>query len=227
MDKTNIETLHGVFWNSHDLEQKFSNSFFVGELYKEGGKKNPLHKGLFYIKNASWEQNGGVGILCRYIVGASQQEAWIPYKGAFITEERPSPCITTIGKSAYIFTYNPDRQWRRGFCVYNSYIHSTPSFTKDTHWGWEVAESVANPKHYSLEEALKEFKEDKGITGRALNNSYFLLRKATSPKEIRLYRHFTFLGTFLGNKFLLRSDASIFSEELRMEIPLLRKQYAA
>jgi hypothetical protein len=219
LEGVRIDKLHGVEWSTNDLSEKFSHSYFIASLVDKG--ITILDKGVVWIDSAYDGNNQ-----CLIRKDEKSELLLLPYSGVLIVEERPLPCISNLGDTgAFMFNYNPARQWRRGFCAYNSYLTwypwKKPVNGNEGEWMWDVAKAIVKPVHLHLDEALAAFKNDK-VIARALSNQYWLVRR---KDDIELYRGRAFVGSFLGKKFFSNEIASILSEELRMELPVLTTKY--
>jgi len=219
---TRIDQLNGLKWEADDLNKKFKHTYVYAEM-KNGDGVAP-YKEVFFI--------GGVGNQGLEITRESDPNhaVLVPFSRFFVEEDRPTPCITNQNHTAFMFCWNPARQWRRGWCPDNSFLFYAPSISSaygpGSNWGWEEAVRINKPNHIHLTEALQGFKENKDIVGRALNNRYWLLRKQGSNGPVQLFRRKCFIGSFIGNKFFISADAKIFKDELDRELPILVKYYA-
>ena len=224
MNPNAFGTLNGLQWTPHDLEAKFSQSYVRASIQygstEKGDKKE--FSGIVYIVAAS--HGPGSSAFLEPVSETPQKGVSVLWKNFIVEDDRPPPCISNFATHAFLFNYNPERQWKRGVCSSNSFIWKAPTLQCEPSVDHGLALAIFEPRHSSFEEALAAFQKPE-ITGRALNNSYWLLRR--QPKDpIKLYRKRTFLGSFLGKKFFITREAKILTEELLFELPLLKEKYA-
>jgi len=236
---TRFDELNGLKWTTDDLEKKFSNTYVEATLFGNSPVKPLLEKTLVFIRHGAYghdnfdlDNNQPIQInsaLIRYPKTGDPNKDWtegqFPYSKIFITNERADPCITNYNQTAVLFRYNPERQWKRGFGSHNSFVYFAPNVKHHQPQAWQnmLAYRILYPEHMHIDDAMKWFAQNPEGSARALNNLYWLIR---TDGVIKLYRRRAFIGSFIGNRFFSREDARIFEEELKMELPILRKSYA-
>jgi hypothetical protein len=217
---TAICDMNGLLWTVDDLNKKWANTFIEAEF----PKADKFLKAVIRLRdfgNASvnislWE-NGKV------------VPHTISHKALQVVEDRPSPCITNLNDTeAMMFTYNPERQWRRGLCSDNAFFFFQPGVRPSPYPmdSFPTIELAFHPQHANLEESLNTFqKKNSKVRTRAISNRYWLFRK-DGEDSVRLYRRQAFMGSFIGKKFFVSNAAKIFNEEINMELPVLRTKYS-
>lgn len=226
---TQINKMNGLAWTADDLQKKFGHTYVRATV--KNGEKVVVNNGLVCIVNAAYmlEQPSSDSVSFQY-PSTNVDGKWIDgvakYKDFLIEEDRPDPCISNILDTAFIFCYNPARQWQRGFNSQNAFIFTAPSFTQTPGaWTKRLALNILHPEHTHLEVAVQWFKDNPQGRSRALNNRYLLLRTDTD-ETLKLYRRKAFMGSFIGKKFFVNDAARIFDDELKTELPILRDKYA-
>jgi hypothetical protein len=233
---TLINKLNGLNWTADDLQKKFTGSYVQATILDTNTGKPLIEKKLVYISNPGYCMNSsGTQMGVQYHANTSIApgvvswgEKMAKWKDFLIEEDRPDPCITNTEKGAVMFNYNPDRQWKRGFNGFNSFLHFAPDLITRTglsYWNREIAELILNPSHSYLDDAIKQLRDNSLLKGRALNNRYWVVRES-EENVIKLYRRKAFMGSFIGKKFFISDSARILDEELRTELPILKDKYA-
>lgn len=216
---TPLSKLNGLDWTWDDLNKKFFHSFVKAKL----GPNEPEQ--IIFIHDVN-------PVAVAYNVYDEKEKTYLKLQkissdNLLITQERPDPCISNAGETdAFIFCYNPERQWKRGFADHNCFLH-WGKYTKDGPFSrgsitGEYTSKIISPQHSHLADALKNMKNDSAVQARALTNDYWLIR---AGDFINLYRKRAFLGGFKGNKFFLNESAKIMQKELEMELPILKEKY--
>lgn len=239
MVPTQINKLHGVDWTSTEIHSKFTPSYFKVRILHDTLANSVEYEGLAYLRTANdhavlvrWPKQSSIA------QGVAQpfSEKMVLFSKLFIMEERPEPCLSNIGADrAFCFRFNPDRQWRRGFCSYNSFLFGCESPTglmpggpSPSHeFGFDVAAKILQPEFCSLEDALEQFKRSKTMRGRVISKRYWCIR-SNPEAAIQLFRNQAFVGSFVGKRFFPEETAGeIMKEELKMELPILKEKFYA
>lgn len=212
----------GLEWQPKDLSARYDRTYLDVLIEKENKEKE--YEGIVYVQSGNYDPSGNkVWITVpEKDEDGSRKEKIIPYTRFFVKEDRPENCISNTDTSSFIYSWNPERQWKRGVCVENTFLWFGTKMQK-TRWDWNVAKSIFYPIHCaSLKDALEQL-ADKGITSRAINNEYWV---GKSDGTSQLFRRRVLLGSFLGKKFYPNGAAQIFHEELKTELPTLKEMYA-
>lgn len=218
---TQINKLNGLDWTPDDLDKKFRHSYLYAGIKQSDGT---VKRDVVYIHRAAGD-DGSSKVVQHQSNGGSVINT--PYSQFIVEEDRADPCISNLGSfDAFLYCWNPARQWRRGWCSDNSYIYRAPTISVyPVQFDFSYAELIWKPKHVHLDDALAEFKASGIVKGRALNNRYWLVRK-TKDETIQLFRRRCFIGSFIGKKFFASKDADILQEEIKKEMPILKEKYA-
>jgi hypothetical protein len=236
-----LTTLNGLKWTGDDLQKKFADTFVKGTVVLKNKKEQ---NGLVYIANP-WVMHDLDDETKIYVEGKaySAPNVWnsfsVPHKDFLLEDDRPQPCISNCiyryvdesgskvieGQSAFMFTYNPARQWKRGFNANNSYMF-VPS-RRAGEWGNlhiepKYAANVLAPVHQPLDVSLEEMRKDKKVIARAISNRYWLIRQG---EAIALYSKKAPLGNFVGTRLFVGDGARLLSHEISKELPEVRINY--
>ncbi len=228
---TRIDMMDGLKQEPKDLCSKYDGSYLLASIPSQKVTNEPV-----YIQTAG--AGGHSGSYCVSFAplkdflspdarkGRGVKYTEVPYSDFLVEEDRPNPCISNLRESTLMFSYNPERQWRRGVSEGNSFLYypstTTASFKKGR-LSYDGALAVIFPQHTALPKALEELKEKK-VVSRALSNKYWLIKTGTA---ISLFRRFAKMGSFQGNKFYANElSLELFRDELMTELPLLKEKYA-
>lgn len=216
-----ISKLNGLDWTTEDLAKKFNSAYVVAQIGING---TPT---LCYIGHFAGDAMTYTYSVKEPLSGGSvvkKKEIGCKINQFYIVDEKPWPCITNVARSgAVLMSYNPDRQWRRGFGGQNCFItYGCPFgvYADSMAWTFELAEAVVSPVHSTLQAAIAELRApaNQALGARAISNRYWLIRKP-GDDTLNLYRRKAFVGSFLGKRFFINDDAKILKEELKMELP--------
>jgi hypothetical protein len=235
-------TLNGLRWTGDDLQKKFSDSFVRATVLNSKSNKKISDNGLVYISNPYMmiDLDDPMKILVEgkaFTAPNVWQNFAVPQKDFLLEEDRPQPCISNCtyrqvdaesGKlaevsSAFMFSYNPARQWKRGFNASNGYLFIP---TRDGFGNLQLeakyALNVLTPVHQPLGASLEEMRKDKKIKARAISNRYWLIRQGDA---IALYSKKAPLGNFLGERLFVGDGARLLRHEISKELPEVRMNY--
>lgn len=237
-----LSTLNGLRWSGEDLQKKFADSFVRATVVSKGKKISD--NGLVYITNPcvyeDLDNPSKMSVEGRAFLAHNNWTSFIvPHKDFFLEEDRPQPCISNCvyryvdedvgrmveGHSAFMFSYNPARQWKRGFNQSNSYLFCP--IQKGGDWGnlqveAKYALNVLTPIHQPLSVSLEEMKKDKNIRARAISNRYWIIRQG---EAIALYSKKAPLGNFVGERLFVGDGARLLRHEIAKELPEVRMNY--
>lgn len=220
MKGTPIKQLNGLNWTPDDLTKKFAHSYVLATTTQY---PNPA---VFFIDSPA---DGGKAL----ITPKDLKSYFCFHKDFFVIEDRPPICTTNVGENnAVVFRYNPERQWRRGVGTFNCFFYMAPTLRlyDGKGLGWDTADAVFKPSYSTLDDALKQFRANDKLVGRAIKgagNAQYLLTRDGPKAPINLYRDRTLMGSFTGTKFFTVQEAGrLFSAELTKELPALRESYA-
>lgn len=210
-----IDQLNDLKWTAEDLDKRYRHSYLAASVQQPDGtfKKDVVYIGNIHDDAVTYQTKQG-------------PLAEVSIKKFFVEEDRADPCISNFGlDSAFFYCWNPARQWRRGWCTDNSYVYQGPLISPSPVIDFLYAGLIYKPQHMHIDAAMEQFKSEASTKARALNNMYWLLRK-NKEAQVQLYRRRCFMGSFIGKKFFISSDAKIFNDEIEKELPILGKKYA-
>lgn len=218
-EKVTFQNIDGVKWTPKDLQEKFGNSCFMLS-YDDPYTKLKTTSVCMVEK---FSENGET-----FVLNVKDKSIGLSLSNVEIINERPIPCITNHGSNAFIFNYNPDRQWKRGVAAGNSFVAYSPypgRLSRVHNYGNDLLVAIFTPDHCkSLKDAILDMKVNPKCTGRAINNLYWIMRK-DKDSDILLYRRKAYMGAFLGKRFFISESAGIFKEELKEDLPSLKRDW--
>lgn len=225
-----LNKVNGLKWTPEDLSKKFSEAYVRATINGD----HP-YSGLVYINHAAvvlFNANQGVNYTCwenvvhpknGVTVKKQRFDRIAAYDDFILVEDRPPACLTNYKDTTFLFTYNPARQWKRGFHNHNSYLLYPSSENQN---GWEatarmdheVAEKILTPEHTPVDQAIEEIRSGTA-QARALSNRYQIVKRGDA---LTLYSRRTPLGSFVGKRFFPGEGARLLLDEISNELPELK-----